>query len=142
MTESNSVNNESIEEQGSVIDGHESFDEEVLAIKVKPLSEYCNIKISQLVCDMSTVQCMLAKAKERLIQAKNCNKYNWDTKQKPKMVAFWSNVVEKLTSEFGKMDVALKQRKSEIDGKLPELNNSYNNRYIPGWEPEGWKPGD
>ncbi len=118
----------------------DEFAEAVIDVKVKPLSEYCKVSITQLECDRGRIKCMLSKAKEMLNKAVNCRKYKWDTNQKPKIVNFWSGISEKLAVEIDKIDDAIRKRNDEIQSNLSDVTKAYDEKYISGWEPEGWKP--
>ena len=116
----------------------DEFAQAVVEIKVKPLSEYCNIPISELECERSKVRCMLARAKEKLNQAKNCRGYNWQVKNKPKMVAFWTKVTGKLSEELQKMDDAMQERQAIVVSELDGVKQKFDSKFLKGWEPEGY----
>lgn len=117
-----------------------TFERAIIELRSKPLSLYCEEDISKLQCDVGTIKCALGKVREKIVRSANCIGYNWESKQKPAIVSGFTTFIANLEEEVHKLEESLQKRKTEIDNNRAEIEKKFANRFIPGWEPDGWKP--
>lgn len=115
------------------------FERAIIDIRSKPLSQYCEEDISQIKCELGVIKCGLNKAREKISQSVHCVGYNWDLKRKPALVSGFNSFLSSLEAEIQKMEESLKKRESELQNQRSSLEQKYANKYISGWEPDGYK---
>ena len=91
-------------------------------------------------CDLGAIKCALGKAREKIARSANCVGYNWELKRKPAIVIGFDKFINSLDEEIQKLEQSLSKRKAEIESNKSAVEQKYANKYLPGWEPDGWKP--
>jgi hypothetical protein len=56
------------------------------------------------------------------------------------MISAFNAFLAAIDTEIKKMEDILKKREAEVESKRSEREAQYANTYIPGWEPDGYKP--
>jgi len=118
------------------------FEAAIVELRSKPLGQYCEADISQLQCDIGAIKCALGKTREKIVRSANCVGYNWELKRKPAMIIGFDKFLNSLDEEIQKLEQSMNKRKMEIESTRTATEQKYANKYLPGWEPDGWTPTD